>query len=108
MNPEGLQTIPVITLCGSIKFIKEFRETESALTRKGFAVLSPAFFEHTKGEPLSKEEVAQLGTIHLRKIELADEIFVIDVDGYIGESTQREIEYATLHNKKVHYYSEGL
>ena len=41
--------------------------------------------------------------IHKRKIDMADEIFVINVGGYIGSSTRAEIEYATTHGKPVHY-----
>ena len=45
--------------------------------------------------------------IHKRKIDMADEIFVINVDGYIGSSTRSEIEYANKTGKKVNYLEEN-
>ena len=52
----------------------------------------------------SKEGTKEmLDDMHKRKIDMADEIFVINVNGYIGESTKSEIEYAKLHGKKVNY-----
>ena len=44
-----------------------------------------------------------LDDMHKRKIDMADEIFVINVNGYIGDSTKSEIEYAKKHGKKVNY-----
>ncbi|OEG11717.1 hypothetical protein BCR21_09615 [Enterococcus ureasiticus] len=96
----------VITLCGPIKFMKEFRQTEEMLTRMGFAVISPFFFEQGEGVGITKEEAWLLGRIHYKKIAISDGIFVIDVDGYIGESTKKEIEYAKLNNKTIRYYSD--
>ncbi|WP_212637416.1 hypothetical protein A5821_001655 [Enterococcus sp. 7F3_DIV0205] len=100
-----MDNIKVITLCGSIKFMKEFRQTEAMLTRMGFAVITPFFFEQGEEVEVTKEEALLLGKIHYKKIAIADEIFVIDVDGYIGESTKKEIEYAKLNNKNISYYS---
>ncbi|MGX7264031.1 hypothetical protein [Enterococcus crotali] len=100
-----MNNITVVTLCGSIKFIKEFKEVEAKLTQKGVAVLSPCFFEENENVEMTDETAQLLGRIHFKKVEIADEIFVIDVDGYIGESTRREIEYAKLNNKMISYYS---
>lgn len=100
-----MNDIKVITLCGSTKFIKEFRESEAMLTRKGFAVISPLLFEQDKSREISKEEATLFGRIHFKKIDISDEIFVIDVDGYIGESTKKEIAYAKRNNKNIKYYS---
>ena len=44
--------------------------------------------------------------MHKRKIDMADEIFVINVNGYIGDSTKSEIEYANKTGKKVNYLEE--
>lgn len=57
-----------------------------------------------EGFEMTKEEARMLGKIHFKKIEIADEIFVMDVGGYIGESTKREIEHARLNNKNIRYY----
>ncbi|MBQ2440775.1 MAG: hypothetical protein II502_01115, partial [Paludibacteraceae bacterium] len=65
---------------------------------------SVGMFGHSGDEEVWKEGVKEmLDDMHLRKIDLADEIFVINVDGYIGESTKREIAYAEKTNKIVHY-----
>ncbi|QRG70303.1 hypothetical protein JNE38_15010 [Brevibacillus choshinensis] len=75
------------------------------LTLQGNVVMSVAFFEHWDGIEISKDQSELLGKIHLRKIDMSDEIFVIDVDGYIGDSTRKEIEYAEKTGKAIRYYS---
>ncbi|MBX4150950.1 DUF4406 domain-containing protein [Paenibacillus lautus] len=96
----------VITLCGSTKFKAQFREVEAALTLSGHIVLSVGFFEQSDGMAITGEQERQLKELHFRKIDRSDEIFVIDVNGYIGDSTRAEIEYASSHGKKVRYYSK--
>ncbi|ALS03248.1 hypothetical protein ATZ33_02315 [Enterococcus silesiacus] len=95
----------VVTLCGSIKFMKEFKEVEATLTQEGLAVITPCFFEQNENIEMTEENAQLFGMIHYKKIEIADEVFVIDVDGYIGESTRKEIEYARKNNKSIRYYS---
>ena len=94
----------VITLCGSTKFKAQFREVE-ALTLSGHIVLSVGF-EQSDGIEITEEQECKLKESHFRKIDMSDEIFVIDVNGYIGDSTRAEIEYASSHGKKVRYYSK--
>ncbi|MBQ7410085.1 MAG: hypothetical protein IJW20_01730 [Clostridia bacterium] len=101
----------VITLCGSTRFEKEFFEVQKELTLKGNIVISVGFFGHSKDAEIwdKMDEETQIKTkemlddIHKRKIDMADEIFVINVGGYIGSSTKSEIEYATKAGKKVNY-----
>ena len=100
-----IDKIKVITLCGSMKYIKSFRESEVILTRQGSVVLSPIFGEDVN---ITENDIKLFGEHHLRKIDLSDEIFVIDVDKYIGDSTRKEIEYAVISGKKVRYYSEEI
>ncbi|MGM0883002.1 MAG: hypothetical protein ACQEXQ_18450 [Bacillota bacterium] len=95
----------VVTLCGSTKFKKQFEQVNGNLTLQGNIVLSLAFFEQSEDFEITQEQAEILGKIHFRKIDISDEIFVIDVDGYIGSSTRREIEYATETGKMVRYYS---
>lgn len=102
MAKNTMKNIKIVTLCGSRKFMKEFNETEIFLTKKGFAVLSPIFCDNSE---ITNEMIQSMGKIHLKKIELSDEIFVIDVNRYIGESTIKEIEYAKFQNKQIRYYS---
>jgi hypothetical protein len=99
-----VQNYKVITLCGSTRFKDEFIETQKRLTLEGYIVISVGLFGHAGDEEVWKPGVKEmLDDMHLRKIDMADEIYVIDVDGYVGESTKREIAYATSKGKKVNY-----
>lgn len=103
---EG-EYMKVITLCGSTKFKKEFEQSNRYLTLKGNIVISLAFFEQSEGVEITEEQANLFGEIHFRKIDMSDEIFVIDAGGYIGSSTRKEIEYAHENGKLVQYYSES-
>jgi len=97
----------VITLCGSTKFKKQFEQANAYLTLQGNAVFSLAFFEQSEGFEITTEQARLFEKIHFRKIDMSDEIFVIDVGGYIGTSTRNEIIYAEQNGKAVSYYSES-
>ena len=99
--------IKIITLCGSTKFKEQFEQANAFLTLQGNIVISLAFFEQSEGVEITEKQAELLGNLHLRKIDISDEIFVIDVDGYIGSSTKREIEYAKEKGKAIRYYSNG-
>lgn len=92
----------IITLCGSIKFEDEFMKVQEKLTLDGNIVLAPNFFHNMKNE-INLETKKMLGEIHKQKIDMSDEIYVINVGGYIGESTKIEIEYAKMKGKKITY-----
>ncbi len=96
---------PVITLCGSTRFKDEFLRQQSRLTLEGNIVISVGVFGHSDKEPTQEQKI-MLDEIHKAKIDMSDEIFVINVNGYIGESTRSEINYAREHNKKVRYLEE--
>lgn len=91
----------IITLCGSVKFKDEFDSIQLKLSLLGNVVLSLCSFN--KNSVITEDEIKILGEVHKRKIDLSDEIFVINKNGYIGKSTKNEIEYATKHNKKINY-----
>ena len=93
----------IITLCGSIKFKEEFIKVQEKLTLDGNIVLTPNFFNNIKKADIDEKTKQMLDEMHKQKIDLSDEIYVINLNGYIGESTKREIEYAKLKNKKVSY-----
>lgn len=100
-------TYKVITLCGSTRFKEQFIETQKRLTLDGCIVISVGLFGHSGDEEVWKPGTKEmLDDMHLRKIDLADEIFVINVGGYIGESTKREIAYAESLGKKVNYLED--
>ena len=94
----------VITLCGSTKFKDEFLQVQKNLTLKGNIVISVGLFGHSGDNEVWTEGTKEmLDDMHKRKIDMSDEIFVINVNGYIGESTKSEIEYALKTNKKINY-----
>ena len=99
----------VITLCGSTRFKDAFLEAQKRLTLEGNIVISVGLFGHS-----GDDEVWTLGTkemlddMHKRKIDMADEIFVINVGGYIGESTRSEIEYAKKNGRGVKYLEDPV
>ena len=104
----------VITLCGSTRFKDEFLEVQKRLTLEGNIVISVGLFGHSgdkevwenmdEGTMTATKEM--LDDMHKRKIDMSDEVFIIDIDGYIGASTQSEIEYAKHTGKIIHYLSE--
>ena len=106
-----IKNYKIITLCGSTKFKDEFIKAQKDLTLKGNIVISVGLFGHSGDDEvwenmdegtLTKTK-EMLDDMHKRKIDMADEIFVINVDGYIGDSTRSEINYALAHGKKVNY-----
>ncbi len=102
---------PVVTLCGSTRFKDEFMEAQKRLTLKGNIVISVGLFGHSgdrevwenMDEGTITKTKEMLDDMHKRKIDMADSIYVINVGGYIGDSTRSEIEYAKAHGKQVFY-----
>ena len=92
----------VITLCGSTRFKDEFERINKELTLAGNIVMSVGCFGHS-GDTFTEEQKVMLDDIHKRKIDMADAIFVINKNGYIGSSTRSEIEYAKAHAKVIYY-----
>ena len=101
----------VITLCGSTRFKDEFMEAQKRLTLGENIVISVGLFGHSGDDEvwenmdegtLTKTK-EMLDDMHKRKIDMADEIFVINIGGYIGSSTRSEIEYAKAAGKSVRY-----
>ena len=94
----------VITLCGSTRFKDEFMKAQKRLTLEGNIVISVGLFGHSGDDEVWTDGTKEmLDDMHLRKIDLADEIFVVNVGGYIGSSTRSEIEYAMSTGKTVRY-----
>ena len=96
----------VVCLCGSTRFMAAFHAAGWHFTLKREIVLSVGVCKHAEhhgGEALGQEVADMLDELHLRKIDLANYVFVLNVDGYIGESTRKEIEYAESIGKLVQY-----
>jgi len=97
----------VITLCGSTKFKDAFMQEQKRLTLEGNIVISVGMFGHSGDQEVWADGVKEmLDDMHKRKIDMADEIFVINVGGYIGSSTKSEIAYAQSTGKVVRYLEE--
>ncbi len=104
----------VVTLCGSTRFKDAFMEAQKRLTLEGNIVISVGLFGHSgdnevwenMDEGTLTKTKEMLDDMHKRKIDMADEIFVINVGGYIGDSTRSEIAYALETGKTVRYLEE--
>lgn len=95
----------IITLCGSTKFKDEILDIARKLTLQGKVVLLPLVFNHSDNLQLIEEQMHKLDELHKLKINMADEILVVDVNGYIGPSTKADIDYANSLSKPIKYYS---
>ena len=98
----------IICLCGSTKFIDHFAILAWKLEKEGAIVLGlhllPKSYTEQADHQAEFEGIKeQMDELHLRKIDLCDEIIVLNVDGYIGESTRKEIEYAQKLGKPINY-----
>lgn len=100
----------VVCLCGSTRFWKEFQRAGLKETMEGKIVLSIGAASGTDDEHfgnLPREEYNRvkemLDELHKRKIDLADEVLILNVGGYIGQSTQSELEYAKAHGKSIRF-----
>lgn len=93
----------IVCLCGSTRFKDVFVAVNASETMAEKIVLSVGWFSHADGVTLTANEKARLDELHLRKIDLADEVLILNVGGYVGESTQREIAYAYFCNKDVRW-----
>lgn len=90
----------VVTICGSTRFRDEIAQANRGLTLAGCIVLAPGVFAHA-GDQITDEQKLALDELHFRKIDLADSVVVVDPGGYVGASTQREIDYARSTGKPV-------
>lgn len=92
----------IVAICGSTRFRAEIAEANRMLTLAGAIVLAPGVFAHD-GDEITEEQKVALDALHFRKIDLAAWIYVVNVGGYTGESTQREIAYARRTCKGVRF-----
>jgi hypothetical protein len=100
----------IVCLCGSTRFWREFQKASLRETLDGKIVLSIGAASGTDDDHfgnLSREEYdrvkAMLDELHMRKIDLADEVLILNVGGYIGQSTRNELDYALVHGKPVRF-----
>ena len=93
----------IITICGSTKFKDQILEAAKTLTLDNHIVLAPFIFHHADDEELTQEAKIRLDNLHKEKINMSDAIFVVNVGGYIGESTYSEIDWAQRMKKEVYF-----
>lgn len=96
----------IITVCGSLRFMKEIMEITEKMALQGNCMLSIVYPMKTDKEDYTDEEIAVLNKMHRERIKLADAILVVNVDNYIGSTTKSEIEFAKELNKEIIYYTD--
>lgn len=110
MTTSGAEEAKVVTLCGSTRFESDFAAVNQRLTLEGCIVISLGMFSLPEladgGEAADMTALRErLAQVHLQKIRMADEVYIIDPGGYLGESTRREIAHAESLGKPVRYLS---
>jgi len=95
-----MSNIKVVTICGSMKFKNKMMEIAKELElKKGYTVIQCIYGVNSQNYDNTDKEI--LRKLHFKKIEISDAIYVVNVDGYIGESTKKEIEYAKSLQKEI-------
>ena len=93
----------VVTICGSMRYTDQMKKIARELeTQKGYCVLQPVYNDQKKTDSFA--ELENIYASHNKKIELADAIYVVNIDGYIGEATKNEIVFAKSNGKEIMYY----
>lgn len=112
---EYMKTCKIICLCGSTRFTEQMLIKQWELTKQGHIVLSwcalpDSYFQNRDRTHIGDQEGVKeiVDEIHKRKIDIADEVLVINIGGYIGESTKSEIEYAISTGKSVFYLESQI
>ena len=96
----------IVCLCGSTKFKDLFEKVNRAYTLDGYIVLAPGVFAHSDGIKLTDKEKESLDKLHFHKIDMADEVVILNQDNYVGESTFKEICYIRSIKKPVRHLCE--
>ena len=96
----------VVCLCGSIRFKDQFLKAQVEETLNGKIVLTPGVFDCFDGVQVNQMMAEMLKELHLRKIDLADEVLIINVGKYIGQTTSEELEYAKKNGKTIRFLEE--
>lgn len=112
VDPNARPRPRIVCLCGSTRFVEAFRTANLQETIAGRIVLSIGCDTKSDSDLLALGELtedakAALDELHKRKIDLADEILVLNVDDYIGSSTRSEVEYARKHGKRVRWLTHS-
>lgn len=95
----------IITMCGSLKFQKEMMKVAEKIALDGYCVLTPVY-PVLENIERTEEQLIKLKEAHFKRIELSDAILVVDINNYIGNSTNLEIDYAKKLGKEIIYYTD--
>lgn len=95
----------IITLCGSLKFQKEMMTIAEKMALEGYCILTPVY-PVSENIERTEEQLIKLKETHFKRIEFSDTILVVNVNNYIGDSTNLEIEYAKKLGKEIIYYTD--
>lgn len=107
MYKDWSEKMKIITVCGSLRFYKEMMEITEKIELEGNLMLVPIYNPaRPNKDDFTEEEALMLDKMHKERIKLADAILVVNVNGYIGNSTNKEIEYAKSLDKEVIYYTD--
>lgn len=96
----------IITICGSLKFQNEMKQIAEEMELKGHCILPVIYPTKSDKNAYTEEELKMFDKMHKEKIKLSNAILVVDLNGYIGNSTQNEIEFAKSLDKEILYYSD--
>lgn len=97
----------IMTVCGSLRFYKEMMEITEKLELEGNCMLVPIYNpSKSSKDDFTEEEALMLDKMHKERIKISDAVLIVNVDGYIGNSTKNEIEFAKSLNKEIIYYTD--
>ena len=92
----------VVTLCGSMRFAKQMQQIAVELeTKYGYCVLQPIFDSDVT---LNEKDISNLSKAHLKKIDISDIVYIVNIGGYIGNAVAEELQYAKEHNKEIRFH----
>ena len=94
----------IVTLRGSLKFQKEMMTVAEKMALEGYCILPPVY--SVSEIDITKKQLINLKEAHFKRIELSDAILVVNINNYIGDSTNLEIDYAKKLGKKIIYYTD--
>lgn len=95
----------IVTLCGSLRFQREMMEIAEIMALKGYCILTPVYPVSDNIER-TEEQLIKLKVEHFKRIELSNAILVVNINNYIGDSTNLEIDYAKKLEKEIIYYTD--
>ena len=98
----------VVAIIGSSKFKDQHLGVGQRETLRGKVVLLTGFWHHVDRVPITTEQKESIDSLTRDKIEMADEVIVVNVHGYVGQSTQRAIEHARDLGKPLTYEFEQV